>query len=260
MIIFLQFDIIISNFHLGGHVMDAYCSQSQNIQNLVSEIFNNATKNNSINKVTLLTNLKRGIPTKDIHKIAGPLTDEWVYQVLNDIGSDSTNKYGIYDVQSKDSSSLDDVSFRIKGLPEPIMIDVKSASLEKGDKAGKSSNLTSFRKIRPHYLDNPNSIFLILSVKNGPYIEARQRKGFEMTSFNVFDLKLVKDSELKFNTAMGDQFQIGNSMKVTQVERTTADFIKLIDSKYIEKYSKEKLDDLVANNYINPTKGKKKYL
>ena len=98
---------------------------------------------------------------------------------------------------------------------------------------------------------------MILSVKNGPFIENNIRKGFVMTSFNVFDLKLVKEQELKFNTAMGDQFQIGNSMKVTQVNRTTDEFIELIDKKYIDKYSQEKLDALIANNYITPKKSKK---
>lgn len=237
--------------------MMTYCEQSKEIQKLITDIFTKATIDPSINKVLLSTNLKRGLPVKDIHKLAGPLTDEWVYQVLNDIASDSSNQYGIYCVESKDSSSLDDVSFKIKGIEETILIDVKSASLEKGDRAGKSSNLTSFRKIRPHYINNPNSIFMILSVKNGPFIENNIRKGFVMTSFNVFDLKLVKEQELKFNTAMGDQFQIGNSMKVTQVNRTTDEFIELIDKKYIDKYSQEKLDALIANNYITPKKSKK---
>lgn len=250
--------MIILKLYKGELIMDRYCVQSHNIQDLLSDVFSNATQDEDVNKVILSTNLKRGLPVKDIHKIAGPLTDEWVYQVLNDVAEDADNKYGIYDVQSKDSSSLDDVSIRIKGIEETILIDVKSASLEKGDRAGKSSNLTSFRKIRPHYIENPESIFLILSIKNGPFIEDGIRKGFEMTSFNIFDIKLVKASELKFNTAMGDQFQIGNSMKVTQIDRSTADFIELIDSKYMEKYSKERLDNLIANNYVTPTRSKSK--
>lgn len=234
--------------------MTTYCEQSKQIQGLIYDIFSKATTDETINKVLLSTNLKRGLPVKDIHKLAGPLTDEWVYQVLNEIAENPNNKYGIYCVESKDSSSLDDVSFKIKGINETILVDVKSASLEKGNRAGKSSNLTSFRKIRPHYINNPDSIFIILSVKNGPFIEDDIRKGFIMTSFNVFDLKLVKEEELKFNTAMGDQFQIGNSMKVTQVDRTTSDFINLIDKKYTDKYSQEKLDKLIANNYITPKK------
>ena len=50
---------------------------------------------------------------------------------------------------------------------------------------------------------------------------------------------------------MGDQFQISNSMKVTQTERTTDEFVALIDKMFLNKYSQDKLDKLIATEETN---------
>jgi hypothetical protein len=50
---------------------------------------------------------------------------------------------------------------------------------------------------------------------------------------------------------MGDQFQISNSMKVTQTERTTDEFVALIDKMFLNKYSQDKLDKLIVTEEAN---------
>lgn len=229
-----------------------YFKVSSSIQQVIYEIFQEIIDKGMKNKVLLQTSLKRGMPEKDIHKIAGPITDEWVYETLDDYSKKTCKRYQIENVQSMGSSSLEDVYFEIRDSKNnlvPVLIDVKSASLEKGASAGKGSNITSFRKIRPHYVNNPNSIFLCLSVKNLPYKENGKRKGFDFVGIHLFDIKLVSQNELKLNKRMGDQFQISNSTNVTQVDRSTEDFINMIDSKYINAYSIEQLNELIKNNY-----------
>lgn len=229
-----------------------YFKVSMLIQQVIYKIFEEIINDGIKNKVLLQTNLKRGMPEKDIHKIAGPITDEWVYEMLDDYSNQVSKRYPIENVRSMGSSSLEDVYFEIKDSKNnaiPVLIDVKSASLEKGPSAGKGSNITSFRKIRPHYVNNPNSIFLCLSVKNLPYKENGKRKGFDFVGIHLFDIKLVTENELKLNKRMGDQFQISNSTNVTQVDRSTQEFIEMIDSKYTNAYSIEHLIELVENNY-----------
>ena len=137
------------------------------------------------------------------------------------------------------------------GITYDILIDVKSASLAKGNNAGKGSNLTSFRKIRPFYINNPDAFFFILSIEHQSIINNNKCYGFHLVDCNIFDLKYVSKNELKFNTAMGDQFQISNSMKVTQTERTTDEFIALIDNMFLDKYTQDKLDKLIATEEAN---------
>lgn len=223
--------------------MKNYYNTSMLIQNNLTAAMNTFIEDEVKNKLIIKTNLECGIPTKDIHKIAGPLLDEWVFEKLKSISKNNSNEYGIIDVISKDSSSLEDIAIKIKlnNIVYDVLIDVKTASLEKGDNAGKGSNLTSYRKIRPHYASNPNSIFLILSIKHNAYFSDGKREGLIILGCNTFDLKLVKESELKLNTSMGDQFQITNSMNVTQVNRTTDEFIKLLDTAYSKAYSESKL-------------------
>ena len=93
-------------------------------------------------------------------------------------------------------------------------------------------DLTSLHsdKIRPFYINNPDAFFFILSIEHQSIINNNKCYGFHLVDCNIFDLKYVSKNELKFNTAMGDQFQISNSMKVTQTERTTDEFIALIDN------------------------------
>lgn len=223
--------------------MQNYYDKSIEIQNNLISAMNNFILDENKNKLIIKTNLECNIPTKDIHKIAGPLLDEWVLEKLKCISKNSSNEYGIIDVVGKDSSSLEDIAIKMKinNTIYNVLIDVKTASLEKGDNAGRGSNLTSYRKIRPHYASNPDSIFLILSIKHNAYFSEGKREGLVILGCNVFDLKLVKDNELKLNTSMGDQFQISNSMNVTQVNRSTEEFIKLLDLSYSNAYSESKL-------------------
>lgn len=230
--------------------MNHHFKTSQRLQKYLIDIIKSALSSSATNSVKINTNLDCNVPEKDIHKIAGPFIDEWTYEMFNRASSTHTN---IKSVTSKESSSLEDISLSLEldGTTYDILIDVKSASLAKGNNAGKGSNLTSFRKIRPFYLYNPDAFFFILSIEHKSIISSNKCYGFDLVDCNIFDLKYVSENELKFNTAMGDQFQISNSMKVTQIERTTDEFIALIDQMFINKYSQEKLEQLIATEEAN---------
>lgn len=225
--------------------MSDYYNKSLRIQAHLRDIVKSLIRNERTKYIKITTNLRCGLPTKDIHKIAGPLIDEWAYEALEEAMQDPS--FGLKMVVSKLSSSLEDifVQLELDGEPINVLIDIKSASLEKGTNAGKGSNLTSFRKIRPFYEDHPDANFFILSIKHNAYIVDGQRRGFELVDCNIFDLKLVANAELKLNKRMGDQFQISNSMHVTQVDRTTEEFIEMIDEKYIAAYSRESFHTLL---------------
>lgn len=230
--------------------LSEYYIKSQTLQEIIQEILGSIIKDEATKYIEVKTNLSCGLPLKDIHKIAGPLVDEWAYEkLLEKVGHSFLNgDFKLINVISKSSSSLEDILLQAeyKGELLGILIDVKSASLEKGNNAGKGSNITSFRKIRPFYVNNPNAYFIILSIKHKAYInEHGVRQGFEIIGSNVFDLKLVVCDELKFNKRMGDQFQITNSMKVNQIDRSTDEFIELLDQKYVDAYSEQSLAELL---------------
>jgi len=218
---------------------------SKRLQRYLVGIIKNAQKDANRNHVKIDTNLECNVPEKDIHKIAGPFIDEWVYETFD---RERNKNSVVKDVISKESSSLEDVyiSLDLEGKKYNVLIDVKTASLAKGNNAGKGSNLTSFRKIRPFYVNNPNALFFILSIEHKNLMQDEKCHGFELVDCNIFDLKYVAERELFLNTAMGDQFQIANSMNVTQVDRTTKDFLEIMDNKFVEKYSQEKLDKIIA--------------
>lgn len=230
--------------------MNHHFETSQRLQKFLIDIIKSALSSPMTNLVKINTNLDCNVPEKDIHKIAGPFIDEWTYEIFNRASSIYTN---IKSVASKESSSLEDIyiSLELDGITYDILIDVKSASLAKGNNAGKGSNLTSFRKIRPFYINNPDAFFFILSIEHQSIINNNKCYGFHLVDCNIFDLKYVSKNELKFNTAMGDQFQISNSMKVTQTERITDEFIALIDNMFLDKYTQDKLDKLIATEEAN---------
>lgn len=231
--------------YCGGKALSKEYEISKRLQKYLIEIIKKSQKDNEKNKVKIDTNLECNVPEKDIHKIAGPFIDEWVYETFcNEKEKDDSI---IKNVISKESSSLEDVYvlLDVEGEQFEVLIDVKSAALAKGKNAGKGSNLTSFRKIRPFYVNNPKALFFILSIEHKNLVIKEKCHGFELIDCNIFDLKYVVENELMLNTAMGDQFQISNSMMVTQIERTTEDFIELIDNMFIKKYGDNKLQDII---------------
>lgn len=225
--------------------MSAEFEASRRIQEYLLKIIKEAQKKWETNKVQIETNLECNVPVKDIHKIAGPFIDEWVCETFRVAQHKDEH---IKKVISKESSSLEDIfiSLEIEGKEVDVFIDVKSASLAKGNNAGKGSNLTSFRKIRPFYVNNPEALFYILSVEHKNLIKDDICHGFEMVDCNIFEMKCIVNNELMLNTSMGDQFQIANSMHVTQIDRTTDEFIRLIDGMFVAKYGQSKLEQVIA--------------
>ena len=123
--------------------MNHHFETSQRLQKFLIDIIKSALSSPMTNLVKINTNLDCNVPEKDIHKIAGPFIDEWTYEIFNRASSIYTN---IKSVASKESSSLEDIyiSLELDGITYDILIDVKSASLAKGNNAGKGSNPVSY--------------------------------------------------------------------------------------------------------------------
>ena len=73
-------------------------------------------------------------------------------------------------------------------------IDVKATS-DDIKTSGKSPNITSFARIRTAYIEDPDYIFIILSLKHKVYSIRNQVTGLmdgvmEISNYNVYDLKL----------------------------------------------------------------------
>ena len=124
--------------------MNHHFQTSQRLQKYLIDIIKSALSSSATNSVEINTNLDCNVPEKDIHKIAGPFIDEWTYEIFNRASSTHTN---IKSVTSKESSSLEDIyiSLELDGITYDILIDVKSASLAKGNNAG---DLTSLHSVK----------------------------------------------------------------------------------------------------------------
>lgn len=213
-------------------------------QQRLSELFTNILSIDENAKIVIEINLNRGIPFKDIHKIGGPCIDEWATQQIMVTNQKQPNEIGLYDFEEGTSGTLHDVKFKLKGIAEVVNVDFKSACLDKGKAAGKGSNLTSYRKIRPFYVNNSEAIFLFMAFKYRSFTTGAKRGGFIITGFSIFDLKYVASDELFFNRRMGDQFQIKDSANVRQVYRSGQEFISMIDLKYQNAYSESEWNTL----------------
>jgi hypothetical protein len=56
----------------------------------------------------------------------------------------------------------------------------------------------------------------------------------EVVDFNAYDLKYLSDSDISYNSALGTgQIQVRDIHYVTIQKRSTWDFCKLIDNKFI---------------------------
>ena len=65
----------------------------------------------------------------------------------------------------------------------------------------------------------------------------------EVVDYNAYDLKFISDNDINYNPALGTgQIQIKDIHYVTYQERTTWEFCKLLDSKYL-KSSRRTIED-----------------
>ncbi|OHD13226.1 MAG: restriction endonuclease [Spirochaetes bacterium GWD1_27_9] len=204
------------------------------------------------NKIFIRTNLKMGLPMENINKIAGPFIEAWAYETFLAISDDPKNPYKLVNVEAKERLYMADVIlvFKLKDNPEQFInaeVDVKATAEDIKD-SGKSPNITSYARIRTAYVEDPDYLFIILSIKHKVYatknFETKMFDGImEVTSFNAYDLKYMSSSDISYNPALGTgQIQLRDIHYVDVEKRTTFEFCKLLDTKYLNS-SKRSIND-----------------
>jgi hypothetical protein len=195
------------------------------------------------NKIIINTNLKLGLPMENINKIAGPFVEAWAVEVFQDVLEDVNNRYSLINVEAKERLYMADVILqfkreRKKEIGITAEIDVK-ATAEDIVSSGKSPNITSFKRIRTAYVEDPDYIFIILSLKHRVYSTKNAKAGLmdgimEVVAYNAYDLKFLSSSDISYNPALGSgQLQIRDIHYVTLTKRTTWEFCKILDRKFI---------------------------
>lgn len=199
--------------------------------------------NNGRNKILIDTNLKHGLPMENINKIAGPFIEAWAYEVFSEVIEDDENRYDLIHVEAGERLNIADIILhfkRIRKRSEAVIghVDVKATSNDiKG--SGKSPNITSFARIRTEYVNNPDLIFAVLSIKHRVFSrrneETKMMMGvMEVVDFNAYDLKYLASSDISYNPALGSgQIQIRDIHYVAVEYRTAWEFCQLLDRKCI---------------------------
>ncbi len=216
-----------------------YEDDSQAVVGAIGDIINEAIAAGN-NKIILNTNLKLGLPMENINKIAGPLIEAWATEVFVDLCSNLNNRYELINVESKPRLNMADVLLQFKKNNSAITTHVDTkATAEDIPTAGKGPNITSFSRIRTAYVNDPDFMFIILSLKHKVYSlrneETRLMDGvMEIVRSNAYDLKFISDADINYNPALGTgQIQIKDIHYVAYQSRTTWQFCQLLDKKYL---------------------------
>jgi len=195
------------------------------------------------NRIIINTNLKRGLPMENINKIAGPFVEAWAVETFQDVLEDKNNRYSLVNVEAKERLYMADVILQFKrerktesGITAEV--DVK-ATAEDIESSGKSPNITAFKRIRTAYVEDPDYIFIILSLKHRVYSTRNGTTGLmdgimEVVAYNAYDLKYLSSADISYNPALGTgQLQVRDIHYVTLTKRTTWEFCQLLDRKFI---------------------------
>ncbi len=214
------------------------------------------------NKIIINTNLKLGIPMENVNKIAGPFVEAWAFEIFSDTLQDKENCYDLINVEAGERLNMADVILQFKKTRKRStfvtgMVDVKATSNDiKG--SGKSPNITSFARIRSAYVEDPDYMFLILSIKHKVYSSRDEKTSMmlgvmEIVDFKSYDLKFLSDKDISYNPALGTgQIQIRDIHYVSLTKRSTWNFCYLLDQKCIKskKGFNEWLDYARQYNWI----------
>lgn len=197
-----------------------------------------------LNQIIINTNLKLGLPMENINKIAGPMVEAWAFQTFYEVMEVKNNDYHLINVEAQQRLHMADVILQFKkerkvesGITAEV--DIKATS-ENFESSGKSPNITSFQRIRTAYVEDPDYIFIILSLKHRVYSTRNENSGLmdgimEVVAYNVYDLKFISIPDLSYNPALGSgQLQIRDIHYVNFEERTTWEFCQLLDKKFIK--------------------------
>lgn len=195
------------------------------------------------NKIVINTNLKLGIPMENVNKIAGPFIEAWAFEVFTEALADGQNEYKLINVEAGQRLNMADVILQFKKNRQRSdvvtgNVDVKATSQDI-ENSGKSPNITSFARIRSAYVEDPDYIFIILSIKHRVYsskdIQTKMMMGvMEVVDFNAYDLKYISDGDISYNPALGTgQLQVRDIHYVSFQKRTAWEFCQLLDKKCI---------------------------
>lgn len=191
-------------------------------------------------RIIINTNLRMGLPLENINKIAGPMIEAWAIEVFTGIRDEMDNEYSLINVEAQDRLGMADVilQFRKGNFVLTGNIDVKSTSNDIPN-SGKKPNLTSFSRIRTAYVNDPDFMFIILSIKHCVYSEKNRETGrldaiMKITDYNAYDLKFIGAADINYNPALGTgQIQIRDVHYVTCQYRSTWEMCQLLDQKYL---------------------------
>jgi hypothetical protein len=203
------------------------------------------------NKIIINTNLKLGLPMENINKVAGPFVEAWAVEIFHNVLEDRNNKYSLINVEAKERLYMSDVILQFKKKRKAnsgitAEVDVK-ATAEDIESSGKSPNITAFGRIRTAYIEDPDYIFIILSLKHKVYCTKNTKTGLmdgimEVVRYNAYDLKYLSSADLCYNPALGTgQLQVRDIHYVTLQKRTTWELCQLLDKKFIN--SKKGFDE-----------------
>lgn len=220
-----------------------YAECSSFVTTSIEEIMQEAIDDGR-NQIIINTNLKLGLPMENINKIAGPMVEAWACEMFYDVMEDKNNKYRLINVEAQQRLHMADIilQFRMQRKIESGVtaeVDVKATS-EDFESSGKSPNITSFKRIRTAYVEDPDYIFIILSLKHRVYSTKNSDTGLmdgimEVVGHNAYDLKFLSSSDLSYNPALGTgQIQVRDIHYVTLTQRTTWEFCQLLDKKFIK--------------------------
>jgi hypothetical protein len=195
------------------------------------------------NKIIINTNLKLGLPMENINKVAGPFIEAWAVEIFQDVLEDANNRYSLINIEAKERLYMADIILQFKKKRKresgvTAEVDVK-ATAEDIESSGKSPNITSFKRIRTAYIEDPDYIFIILSLKHRVYstrnVATSLMDGImEVVAYNAYDLKYLSSSDISYNPALGSgQLQVRDIHYVTLAKRTTWEFCQLLDKKFI---------------------------
>jgi len=207
----------------------------------IASIIKDAIENGR-NRIFIHTNLKRGLPLENINKVAGPFVEAWAMEQFEMIADNAENIYQLIHAESGKRLDPFDIvlQFKIRNRTEYVSADVDvKATAEDIASSGKSPNITSYARIRSEYVNDPDYIFIILSLKHKVFSERLPETGMtngvmEVVSYSVYDLKYISERDLSYNPALGTgQLQIRDIHYVDIVNRTVWEFCQMLDAKFI---------------------------
>lgn len=235
-----------------------YPKQSNFVLTMINTMVEEAFESGN-NQIILDTNIHGEFPLDNINKLAAPLIESWAATVFGNISKISGNKFNLINIEvGANRTDLADVVLQFKRTNaeqlNPLYttgsVDIKSTA-DTIKNSGKGPNITSFAKIRTAYLDDPDFIFVILSIKYHPYSETNPTTGMakgiiDLHDFTSYDFKYLSELDFSINPALGTgQIQIKDIHYVEVTPRTTWELIQLLDQKYV-KSSKRTFEDWVS--------------